>query len=217
MKSTIKKIFITYLVIICCIYTPTAQAANWSFGGFNFGNGSLNIVKDGVKITTAPVSTAPITSNLGSKILSGALRGAGFLSALSLAVGIAEDAIDWVLDPANNQIKYRKKPLTGDVYRCNFNQMSDSADMLTAATFAADAVCRSASYNTTLSTIQKTANNRFSYNCASGAGGDLICNTVTSTPSPSNVTPAVKNGEKHLVDYVRQPDGKSLGTPGQVI
>ena len=31
------------------------------------------------------------------------------------------------------------------------------------------------------------------------------------------LTPAVKNGEKHLVDYVRQPDGKSLGTPGQVI
>ena len=31
------------------------------------------------------------------------------------------------------------------------------------------------------------------------------------------VTPAVKNGEKHLVDYVSQPDGKSLGTPGQVI
>ena len=31
------------------------------------------------------------------------------------------------------------------------------------------------------------------------------------------MTPAVKNGEKHLVDYVRQPDGKSLGTPGQVI
>ena len=31
------------------------------------------------------------------------------------------------------------------------------------------------------------------------------------------LTPAVNNGEKHLVDYVRQPDGKSLGTPGQVI
>ena len=112
MKSTIKKIFITYLVIICCIYTPTAQAAGWSFGGYNFGNGSLNIVKDGVKITTAAVDSAPITSNLGSKILSGALRGAGFLSALSLAVGIAEDAIDWVLDPANNAIKYKSKTNT---------------------------------------------------------------------------------------------------------
>lgn len=107
MKTTIKKIFITYLAIICCIYTPTAQAAGWSFGGFNFGNGSLNIVKDGVKITTAAVDSAPITSNLGKKILSGALRGASVLSAISLIVGIAEDAIDWVLDPENNQIKYK--------------------------------------------------------------------------------------------------------------
>ena len=112
MKSTIKKIFITYLVIICCIYTPTAQAAGWSFGGYNFGNGSLNITKNGVNITTAPVSTAPITSNLGSKILSGALRGASVLSAISIIVGLGEDAIDWVLDPANNAIKYKTETNT---------------------------------------------------------------------------------------------------------
>ena len=116
MKTTIKKIFITYLVIICCIYTPTAQAAGWSFGGYNFGNGSLNIVKDGVKITTAAVDSAPITSNLGSKILSGALRGASFLGALSMVIGIAEDAVDWVLDPANNAIKYKTKTNTNTQY-----------------------------------------------------------------------------------------------------
>ena len=109
MKSTIKKIFITYLVIICCIYTPTAQAAGWSFGGYNFGNGSLNIVKDGVKITTAAVDSAPITSNLGSKILSGALRGASVLSAISIIADLGGAAVDWVLDPANNAVKYRTK------------------------------------------------------------------------------------------------------------
>ena len=32
-----------------------------------------------------------------------------------------------------------------------------------------------------------------------------------------SLTSAVNNGEKHLVDYVRQPDGKSLGTLEQVI
>ena len=30
------------------------------------------------------------------------------------------------------------------------------------------------------------------------------------------LTSAVNNGEKHLVDFIRQPDGKSLGTLGQV-
>ena len=113
MKSTIKKIFVTYLVIICCIYTPTAQAADWNFGGYNFGNGSLNITKNGVKITTAAVDSAPITSNLGAKILGGALRGASVLGAISLISGLAEDAIDWVLDPANNAIKYKVPAVSG--------------------------------------------------------------------------------------------------------
>lgn len=31
-----------------------------------------------------------------------------------------------------------------------------------------------------------------------------------------NLTSAVNNGEKHLVDFIRQPDGKSLGILGQV-
>ena len=30
------------------------------------------------------------------------------------------------------------------------------------------------------------------------------------------MTSAVNNGEKHLVDFIRQPDGKSLGILGQV-
>ena len=32
----------------------------------------------------------------------------------------------------------------------------------------------------------------------------------------AEVTSAVNNGEKHLVDFIRQPDGKSLGILGQV-
>ena len=31
-----------------------------------------------------------------------------------------------------------------------------------------------------------------------------------------SLTSAVNNGEKHLVDFIRQPDGKSLGILGQV-
>ena len=47
----------------------------------------------------------------------------------------------------------------------------------------------------------------------------LACISLTSTAwsATCTLTPAVNNGEKHLVDYIRQPDGKSLGIPGQVI
>ena len=108
-KQFFKKVLISYLIIICCIYTPTAQAAGWSFGGFNFGNGSLNITKNGVKITTAAVDSAPITSNLGKKILTGALAGASVINAISILADLGGSAVDWVLDPANNRIKYKPK------------------------------------------------------------------------------------------------------------
>ena len=85
-----------------------------------------------------------------------------------------------MLDPANNAVKYRPKSVTSDVYRCNFNHMSDSADMLTSARFVSDSFCKS--YNTTLSSIEQSGN-RFNYTCASGAGGEFICNTVTPAPA----------------------------------
>ena len=116
MRQLFKKIMVCFLAIQLAFFSPIAQAAGWSFGGFNFGNGSLNIVKDGVKITTAAVDSAPITSNLGSKILSGALRGAGVLSAISIIAGLGESAIDWVLDPANNAVKYKNKVQSIDGY-----------------------------------------------------------------------------------------------------
>lgn len=109
MRQLFKKIMVCFLAIQLAFFSPIAQAAGWSFGGFNFGNGSLNIVKDGVKVTTQAVDSAPITSNLGKKILSGALRGASVLSAISIIVGLGESAVDWVLDPENNAIKWRKK------------------------------------------------------------------------------------------------------------
>ena len=109
MRQLFKKVMVCFLAIQLAFFSPIAQAAGWSFGSFNFGNGSLNIVKDGVKITTAAVDSAPITSNLGSKILSGAIRGASVLSAISIIAGIGESAIDWVLDPANNAVKYKDK------------------------------------------------------------------------------------------------------------
>ena len=35
---------------------------------------------------------------------------------------------------------------------------------------------------------------------------------MAGKPMTSRImTPAVNNGEKHLVDIIRQPDGKSLG------
>ena len=39
---------------------------------------------------------------------------------------------------------------------------------------------------------------------------------ITDAYCQEYLTSAVNNGEKHLVDFIRQPDGKSLGILGQV-
>lgn len=186
-KQFFKKVLISYLIIICCIFTPTYRAyaaspAGWAFNSFDMATSAVTAIRGGTSASVA-IAKSPISQKIGKGILGGVIVGAAIPLAISQISGIALEAVDWVLDPANNAVKYRKKPLTGDVYRCNFNQMSDAADMLTAATFAADAVCKS--YNTSLSTIEKTGN-RFSYNCASGAGGDFFCNTVTAAPADDN-------------------------------
>ena len=136
-KQFFKKVLISYLIIICCIYTPTAQAAGWSFGGYNFGNGSLNITKNGVKITTAAVDSAPITSNLGAKILGGAIRGANIVTAISIIAGLGSDAIDWVLDPANNAIKVK----TGKTIYGGYYESSHAGGVYSTFSSAADASC----------------------------------------------------------------------------
>ena len=47
--------------------------------------------------------------------------------------------------------------------------------------------------------------------------GEQQMHTAIDTALPKqSLTSAVNNGEKHLVDFIRQPDGKSLGILGQV-
>ena len=190
MKTIIKKIFITYLVIICCIYTPTAQAAGWSFGGYNFGNGSLNITKNGVKITTAAVDSAPITSNLGSKILSGALRGAGFLSALSMAIGIAEDAIDWVLDPANNAIKY-KVPAVAGLYINTYNQIGTLDDVVMRGCKMRAGASTERIYSTYTKSVRAQLSTGTAYNITciytNGATDTLLADPYKSEPTTKSI------------------------------
>lgn len=57
-----------------------------------------------------------------------------------------------------------------------------------------------------------------------GAANEAVCHLPIMRKCPllaphltdKGMTSAVNNGEKHLVDFIRQPDGKSLGILGQV-
>lgn len=106
------KTLIKIFICLSLIYTPMfANAAN--VGGWNLSNSvaqgastvydaTKNVLingKDFVKKSTVKITP---TSSQVSKVLRGGVAG----YALSVAVEQLLGAVDWVLDPANNQIKY---------------------------------------------------------------------------------------------------------------
>lgn len=116
-KQLLKKVLIIYLVVIACVFTPTykayaVSAGGWAFSSFDVAKSLVTAMKNGATATAA-VAKSPITSKIAKGILGGAVAGAAIPLAISQISGIALSAVDWLLDPANNSIKYRKKG--GDV------------------------------------------------------------------------------------------------------
>lgn len=110
-KQFFKKVLISYLIIICCIFTPTynayaASAGGWAFSGFDVAKSVVTAMKNGASASVA-VAKSPITSKIAKGIVGGAIVGAALPLAISQLTNISLSALDWVLDPANNTIKYK--------------------------------------------------------------------------------------------------------------
>lgn len=112
-KQFFKKVLISYLIIICCIFTPTysayaASAGGWAFSSFDVAKSVVTAMKNG-GTAAVTVAKSPITAKIGKGIVGGVIVGAALPLAISQITGIALTSLDWVLDPANNAIKYRDK------------------------------------------------------------------------------------------------------------
>ena len=107
-----KKIIICFLALQLAFFTPFANAntspGGWAFSAFDAVAGVVSAVKNGVK-ATATVAKSPVSQKIVKGIVGGAIAGAAIPLAISQLTGIALDAIDWVVDPANNSIKWKKK------------------------------------------------------------------------------------------------------------
>ena len=107
-----KKIIICFLALQLAFFSPFANAnaspAGWTFSGFDAVAGIVSAVKNGTK-ATATVAKSPVVSKIGKGILGGVIAGAAIPLAISQLTSISLDALDWVLDPANNAIKYNEK------------------------------------------------------------------------------------------------------------
>ena len=112
-KQFFKKVLIIYLVVIACVFTPTykayaVSAGGWAFSGFDVATSVVTAMKNGASAYVA-VAKSPITSKIAKGIVGGAIVGAAIPLAISQITGIALEAVDWVLDPATNAVKWKPK------------------------------------------------------------------------------------------------------------
>jgi len=115
MRQLFKKVMVCFLAIQLAFFSPVsanaASPAGWTFSGFDVVAGIVSAVKNGTK-ATATVAKSPVVSKVAKGIVGGAIAGAALPLAISQISGIALEALDWVLDPANNAIKYKPKNIS---------------------------------------------------------------------------------------------------------
>lgn len=155
-----KKIIICFLALQLAFFSPFANAnaspSGWTFSAFDAVAGVVSAIKNGAKATTT-VAKSPVSQKIAKGIAGGVIAGVAIPLAISQISGIALEALDWVLDPANNAIKYRQKPQagTGPVYMSH-----DFALVSTDFQKVADYSCKSRGGSTNLyKTTYKTVDN----------------------------------------------------------
>lgn len=122
MQKILAFCLIVYLTIVPPLAFATSASASmggWSFSAFDVSTSVVTAIKNGASASVA-VAKSPISQKIAKGIVGGAIAGAALPLAISQITGIAMSAVDWVLDPANNTIKYKDKTapdvITGTKY-----------------------------------------------------------------------------------------------------
>lgn len=166
----ILRFFIVFLLVQSIFFTTSANAA---VGGWTMSNpiaagastvytGTKQLVINGadyIKKGTAKIT--PPASGVAKVLARGV---AGY--ALSVAVEQLLGAVDWVLDPANNQIKYyENSPDSSNLSHCW--RLSDGSGCYVSASVAANASCTL--YGSGTATVYQTGSDYAYATCSGGA------------------------------------------------
>ena len=183
-KQFFKKVLISYLIIICCVFTPTyrayaVSAGGWAFSSFNVATSVVTAMKNGASASVA-VAKSPISAKIAKTIAGGVIAGAAIPLALNQITGLALTAADYVLDKENNAIRY-KVPI--DQIKCyKVSQPSGVNSSFTSV----DAACRAV----TTSVYAKSIAIDNEYMCQrSYNGGYESYARVISTTCPATTEP----------------------------
>ena len=110
-KQFFKKVLISYLIIICCVFTPTykayaVSAGGWAFSKYDVATSVVTAMKNGASASVA-VAKSPISARIAKTIAGGVIAGVAIPLALNQITGLALTAADYVLDKDNNAIRYK--------------------------------------------------------------------------------------------------------------
>lgn len=137
MNIIFRRFLALFLSLMIVISSTQSAFANTSIGGWTAvdaliagANTTINATKTaGGKVLTSAVTIAPQAGKVGKYLLRG-----GAVGALALAVPqLIGDGVDWVLDPANNRIKYTADGDVGGIdAQCKFDGKNITASALCA-------------------------------------------------------------------------------------
>ncbi|WP_228704614.1 hypothetical protein [Acinetobacter piscicola] len=164
-------IFLTSLLLI--LNSTLANAA--TLGAWTLSNPTAvgaSILYDGLKgVIKSSVLIKPNATQVAKVLGSG---GGGF--ALSYAVEQLLGAVDWVMDPANNRIKYNIDQNTNVCYYSNISSFNVNTYI------AAQSVCKKFTSNVTFLSIEKIQTNRYQCNYENTGGIQnitFVCSATT--------------------------------------
>lgn len=113
-----KKFLCVFMSLMLVLFSTQSVYATTSLGGWTAldtitagATNTINATKTaGGKVLKSAVTIAPQAANVGKHLIKG-----GGAAALAFAmVELADGAIDWVLDPANNAVKYKNPAYSPD-------------------------------------------------------------------------------------------------------
>lgn len=119
MKKLFRWLIVLWFVVYSALFTPLAYAASaggWAFSSFDVATSVVTAMKNGASASVA-VAKSPISQKIAKGIVGGAIVGAAIPLAISQISGLALNAVDWVLDPANNAISYDAPAPVVEQYR----------------------------------------------------------------------------------------------------
>ncbi|MGL5159756.1 MAG: hypothetical protein ACRC79_13295, partial [Acinetobacter junii] len=203
LKALLKQIFSVFLIFTLYFNSLSSAYASTSIGGWTITqqiaqgaslalSASKTAIINGASVLKT--STAKITPNASqvAKILRGGAAGYALSIAVEQTIG---SAVDWVLDPANNQIVYKlKEDLSKPPSYCQSYYMTQMANPSITA------------YGCS---IQEVGNNTCKKRLANSYVKDCSISNVTDTSFRIVTTCSVYNGECYGYDSQITPQRKT--------